>query len=220
MTAKAGWLVAFAMGMILAAPQAAEAKEAGDILIRLRAVDVFPIEGGAADDGTTVINGDTSLDTDFIPELDFSYFFTDNIAAELILATSMHTASVVDSTLGNVDLGTVRLLPPTLTLQYHFLPKGKYSPYLGAGLNYTIFYDKVGGPGNGAVEVNDIDYSNSWGYAFQAGIDIQVDDGWYFNVDMKKIFLDTDINLNNGAARVDDADIDPWVFGAGIGYRF
>ena len=124
--------MAVAMGLALAAPGAAQAKEAGDFLVRLRAVDVFPVEGGAADDGTTVINGDTSLDTDFIPELDFSYFFTDNIAAELILGTSMHNASVVDSTLGNVDLGTVRLLPPTLTLQYHFLPKGKYSPYLGA----------------------------------------------------------------------------------------
>ena len=147
-------------------------------------------------------------------------FTATGTTAELILGTSMHTASVVDSTLGNVDLGTVRLLPPTLTLQYHFLPKGKYSPYLGAGLNYTIFYDKAGGPGNGAVEVNDIDYSNSLGYAFQAGIDIQVDDRWYFNVDVKKIFLDTDINLNQGAVRVNDADIDPWIFGAGIGYRF
>ena len=155
-----------------------------------------------------------------MPELDFTYFLTDNIAAELILATTIHQASVVGSTLGNVDLGTVRLLPPTLLLQYHFLPKGDISPYVGAGINYTIFYDKSGGAGNNAVTVSSIDYSNGFGYAFQVGVDFKIDDKWHLNADMKKIFLKTDINLNRGAVKVNDADVDPWIIGVGVGYTF
>ena len=144
----------------------------------------------------------------------------DNIAAELILATTIHNASVVDSTLGNVDLGTVRLLPPTLMLQYHMLPKGDISPYVGVGVNYTIFYDKSGGAGNSAVTVSSIDYSNGFGYGFQVGVDFKIDDKWHLNADMKKIFLSTDINLNKGAVKVNDADVDPWIIGVGIGYTF
>ena len=75
-------------------------------------------------------------------------FVTKNIAVELILATTLHTASVVKSTLRSVDLGTVRLLPPTLTLQDHFFPDETFSPYVGAGVNYTILYDESGGIGN------------------------------------------------------------------------
>ncbi len=208
------------VGTLAFLPAMALAKSAGDFVIRMRAIGVIPDEGGAADDGTTVINGDTSLDTDFVPELDFTYFITDNIAAELILATTIHQASVVGSTLGNVDLGTVRLLPPTLMLQYHMLPKGDISPYVGAGINYTIFYDKSGGAGNSAVTVNSIDYSNGFGYGFQVGVDMKIDDKWHLNADLKKIFLKTDIDLNNGSVKVDNADVDPWIIGIGVGYTF
>lgn len=208
------------VGTLAFLPAVALAKSAGDFVMRMRAIGVIPDEGGAADDGTTVINGNTSLDTDFVPELDFTYFLTDNIAAELILATTIHQASVVGSTLGNVDLGTVRLLPPTLMLQYHMLPKGDISPYVGVGVNYTIFYDKSGGAGNKAVTVNSIDYSNGFGYGFQVGVDFKIDDKWHLNADLKKIFLNTDINLNNGAVKVNDADVDPWIIGLGLGYTF
>lgn len=201
-------------------PPTVFAKDAGDIVVRLRGIGVVPDEGGAANDGTTRIGGNTSLDDDVVPELDFSYFFTKHIAAELILGTSKHSASVVNSTLGNVDLGTVRLLPPTLNLQYHFLPDERFSPYVGVGVNYTIFFDKRGGQGNSAVRVNSIDYSNSFGYGFQVGMDWKIDDRWHLNADLKKLFLSTDINLNNGAVKVNDADVDPWIIGFGVGYRF
>ncbi len=189
-------------------------------MVRLRGLAVVPDEGGAANDGRAVIGGDTSLDEAYIPELDFTYFFTKNIAAELILGTTRHDASVVGSTLGDVDLGTVRLLPPTLTLQYHFLPAGRFSPYVGLGINYTHFFDKSGGSGNANVAVTDIDYDDSFGAAIQVGLDVQIKDRWYLNLDVKKILLDTDINLNNGTVKVDDADVDPWLIGVGIGYRF
>ncbi len=214
-------LAAVFMFVLMTTSPPVEAKSAGDLVVRFRAIGVIPDEGGAGDAGSVVVNGDTSLDTDVVPELDFTYFITDNIAAELILATTMHTASLVGSTLGNLDLGTVRLLPPTLNLQYHFMPKANFSPYIGAGINYTIFYDQSGGRGNGAgTVVNTISYSNGFGYSFQIGADLKIDDKWHLNADLKKIFLETDINVNNGVIIVNNADVDPWIIGLGIGYTF
>ena len=208
------------VGTLAFLPAMALAKSAGDFVIRMRAIGVIPDEGGAADDGTTVINGDHGSATDVGPEPSFTHSNNDNTAAELMPATTIHDASVADSTRGNVDRGTVRLLPPTLMLQYPMLPKGDISPYVGGGVNYTSFYDKSGGAGNSAVTVSSIDYSNGFGYGCQVGVDFKIDDKWHLNADMKKIFLSTDINLNKGAVKVNDADVDPWIIGVGIGYTF
>jgi len=102
-------------------------------MVRVRAIGVLPNEGGGADDGTTVINGDTDLDDNLVPEIDFTYFITSNIGIELILATTRHQAEVSDSTLGDVPLGEVSLLPPTLTLQYHPFPNDITVPISGPG---------------------------------------------------------------------------------------
>ena len=116
-------------------------KAAGDLLVRGRVIYVQPDEGSSLKLGATAIAGKASVDNSTVPELDFSYFFTDNLAAELILGTTHHHVAAKGSPLGaSVDLGDVWLLPPTVTLQYHFNPKGKISPYVGAGVNYTIFY--------------------------------------------------------------------------------
>ena len=187
--------------------------------VRLRTLAVIPDEGGAADDGVTKIGGSTGADDSVIPELDISYFFTKNIAVELILGTTRHSMSVDNSTLGDVDLGEVSLLPPTLTVQYHPFRDQRFSPYVGAGLNYTIFFNADRGRGNSAVSVNKIEYDNNFGYALQLGMDIKIKDNWYFNVDLKKIFLSTDVNLNDGSVKVDGARLDPWIFGLGVGYR-
>lgn len=196
------------------------AKDAGDIMVRVRGLLFLPDESGAANDGNVMIGGEATVDDTVLPEIDFTYFFTKNIAAELILATTRHSVGVARSSLGDVDLGEVSLLPPTLTLQYHPMPDSKYSPYVGAGINYTIFYNADRGRGGGGVAVTDIDFSDNFGYVLQAGIDIQLADRWYFNADVKKVFLSTDINLNNGLVKADDVDLDPWIVGVGFGYRF
>lgn len=211
--------------MIIAAaaaslPAAVSAKDAGDIMVRFRGIGFMPSESGAANDGTLAIGGEASVDDTIIPELDITYFFTKNIAAELILATTRHSVAVNSSSLGDVDVGEVSLLPPVLTLQYHFMPDSRFSPYIGAGLNYTIFYNASRGRGSSSVSITDVDYSNSLGYALQAGIDIQLRDWWYANFDIKKVFVDTDINVNNGVVRANGTDLDPRVIGVGIGYRF
>ncbi|BDW90752.1 OmpW/AlkL family protein [Thalassospira tepidiphila] len=180
-------------------------KQAGDILIRGRVVGVVPDE----DVDSNTLAGKGEIDNDVIPEVDFSYFVTDNIALELIAGTSKHDVTWSDGK----DLGSVRLLPPTLTLQYHFMPESRWSPYIGAGINYTFFYDSKPG------QFNSVDYDDGFGYAFQAGFDYAISGPWSLNVDVKKIYLETDVSVNNGAVKA-DANIDPWLFGVGIGYRF
>ncbi len=184
-----------------------QARAEGDSpwLIRVRGIYVSPDESASV----RGLAGSVEADGSLVPELDISYFFTDNIAAELILATSNHDMSAT----AGVDLGDVWVLPPTLTLQYHFSPKETFRPYVGAGINYTIFY----GEDKGAVA--SIDYEDGFGYALQAGADFDLGNQWVFNLDVKKLWLNTDVTINGGAITA-DVDLDPWIFGAGFGYRF
>lgn len=181
--------------------------------VRLRGIALVPDEEATI----TVINGDADVEAAYMPELDFTFFFTENIAAELILATTKHDATAVGTTLGDVDLGSVWALPPTLTLQYHLTPGEMVSPYVGVGANLTLFYNAEVATGSA---VTDADYSTAAGFALQAGADISLgDQGWFLNVDGKKIFLDTDVELNS-ASILADLTLDPWVFGVGFGYAF
>ncbi|WP_296384037.1 OmpW family outer membrane protein, partial [Winogradskyella sp.] len=100
---------------------------------RFRIISVIPSPG---DD---IVGADVDINTAIVPELDFTYFFTKNIAAELILATTKHDVELNVAGGTTADLGHVWLLPPTLNLQYHFYADD-FKPYVGAGINYTIFY--------------------------------------------------------------------------------
>jgi len=187
-----------------------KAKQAGDFLIRGRVIGVVPQEDSSTGD---IATGEAKVDNDYVPEVDFSYFLTDNIALELIAATTKHDVKWQNP---DVDLGSVNLLPPTLTLQYHFMADQRFSPYVGAGLNYTMFYNEKSGA------ANSIKYDDGFGYAFQAGFDYAISGPWSLNVDVKKLFLNTDVTADLGGASPAkvDVDLDPWVFGVGVGYRF
>jgi outer membrane protein len=211
MRAVKSHFVLFCGAVLAAAMLSNVALAADDWLVRVRGINVNPDVSSSV----TVIGGKVDIDDDTVPELDISYFFTDNIAAELILATTRHDVKDNGSTLGDVDLGRVSLLPPTLTVQWHFLPDGQVRPYAGAGLNYTFFYDESAPGGT----VTSIDYENNVGYALQAGVDIGIDDHWGINADLKKIWLQSDVTLNGGAIAA-DVDLDPWIFGLGVAYRF
>ncbi|AXG71004.1 outer membrane protein W [Kordia sp. SMS9] len=182
--------------------------------VRARFISVIPSESATIE----AIGGDVSISTAYVPELDFTYFFTENWAAELILATANHDVEAVNTAAGNLDLGDVWLLPPTLTFQYHF-PMGDFKPYLGAGINYTIFYGVDEGP-----IADDVDYDNSFGFAFQAGFDYALNEKWFLNVDVKKILIQTDATVNAtsalGATVGADVDINPLVIGFGVGMKF
>lgn len=183
--------------------------EEGKWMIRARALGVIPDESSTI----TPVGGKAEIDSSVVPEVDVSYFFTPNIAVELIAATTPHDVTARGTSLGDVDVGNAWLLPPTLTLQYHFTGLDGFKPYVGAGVNYTIFYHEDAGV------LSDVDYKNSFGGALQAGVDIPVQDNWMLNLDVKKVFIDTEARFNGGTVRA-DVDIDPWLVGAGIGYRF
>lgn len=212
-------IIAVALGASLSLGAAAmdataqDGKTAGDIMVRGRVIGLLPDESSTV----TVIGGKVDASNEWTGEVDFSYFLTDNIAAELIAATTKHDMAVKGSSSGNVDLGDVWLLPPTLTLQYHFMPKSAFSPYLGAGVTYALFYNK-----DVAAGLRNVKYENAWGYAFQAGFDYSLGNNWYFNADVKKIFLNTDVTVTTNAGTVinADTDLDPWVVGVGFGYKF
>jgi len=208
-TALGGLMAAALLAGNVAHAQTAEfkSKQAGDIVIRARGIALVPDEDTYDD---TLNTGEGHLNNDVVPEVDFSYFLTNNLALELIAATTKHDLTWQNP---NLDAGSVRLLPPTLTLQYHFMPESRWSPYVGAGINYTFFYDSKPG------QFNSVKYEDGFGYAFQAGFDYAISGPWSVNLDVKKIFLDTDISINNGA-NTSKAHLDPWVFGVGIGYRF
>lgn len=180
---------------------------------RLRGIVVTPDESADIE----AIGGDASISTAFVPELDISYFFDENWSLELILATTKHDVEAVGTLVGDIDLGHVWLLPPTLTGQYHFTG-GDFVPYVGAGLNLTLFYGVDEGP-----VADDVDYDTAVGYALQGGFDFMLNDKWFLNVDVKKLFLNTDATVNAttalGATVVADVDINPWIFGFGVGVK-
>lgn len=215
------------------APLLAQA-EAGDWVVRARLVNVSPNEDSNL--GKTVnknvgpvMSGgaELSVDNNLIPELDISYYFTKNIAAELILALgTRHDVSVKGdslATVGNQNLGSINALPPTLTVQWHFNPDQTFDPYVGAGINYTNMLDRNLKFSTGALTGTKIKLdSESWGYALQAGLDVNLKNGWLINADVKYVTIDTDVKANIGGSwtKIDSLDINPWVFGIGIGKKF
>ncbi len=193
-------LVSGALGAVMVAAGSAQA--ADEWLIRARVINVAP------DVSSTLAGADVNDQT--TAELDFTYFINKNVGVELILATTRH-----EVTLNGTSLGKVSVLPPTVTVQYHFNPAGTFKPYVGAGLNYTRFYSVS----LDRVLPLDVD-RNSWGGALQAGFDIALDKSSYLNFDVKKIYIKTDVRNSATGAHVTDLKIDPVVWGIGYGRRF
>ncbi len=168
-------------------------------MFRVRAAEVIPDASSAPVSGV-------DANSSFSPEVDLTYFFTKNIAVEAIAATTRHSIS-----LNGGNLGKVSVLPPTVTLQYHFNPEGSVRPYVGAGINYTRFYNvKLSAP----LDVE----RNSWGGALQIGVDFAVGKNSYINLDVKKIFLETDVK--SSGTYLTTLKLDPVVVGIGYGFRF
>ncbi len=176
-------------------------------LVRVRAVHLDtadksdPVGGVGASDRLTVSNKT-------IPDFDISYFFTPNLAAELLLTYPQKHDVALD---GN-NIGTFKHLPPTLLLQYHFVNNSPFKPYVGAGVNYTTMskVDLLGG--KGGLE------HDSFGLALQAGVDYAIDKKWSLNFDVKKVQIRSDVFISG--AKVSRVKVDPLLVGVGVGYRF
>jgi len=143
-----------------------------------------------------------------IPEIDISYFFTPNIAAELVLTYPQKH----DVYLDGKTIGTFKHLPPSLLAQYHFMPGATLSPYVGAGVNWTTFSSNHILNGQGSLE------HDSWGLALQAGVDYKLNQNWSLNLDVKKLQLRSDVLI--GGVKASKVKVDPVLIGVGVGYRF
>lgn len=194
------------------ASEVANAQQAGDLLVRGRMLYVTPDASA-----TTTIGGTADIDSKVVPEVDFTYFIADNIGLELIAATTKHNATAVGTDVGDVPLGSAWLLPPTLSLQYHMPTTDGFKPYVGAGVNYTFFYsEKAAG-----TPVNGFNLKDSFGFSLQAGMDIDISDDLFLNIDAKKLFLSTDATIPTDLGLVTaDVKINPWILGVGVGTKF
>lgn len=206
--------VGLAMSVLAAtvAMGTAQADE-GSWMVRARAVNLSMANKSDAIGSLSVPADAIEVSDKTIPEVDITYFFTKNIAAELILTIPQEH----DVTLSGTKIGTFKHLPPTLTAQYHFLPDGIVRPYVGAGINYTrISSVSLNVPGVGALDLD----SSSIGAALQVGMDIKLADKIFLNIDVKKIYINSDVMLKATGAKVSAVTLDPIAIGVGIGYRF
>ncbi|WP_395138672.1 OmpW family protein [Schlegelella aquatica] len=178
----------------------AQAAEPSPWLVRVRAVNL----DSANKDSTGL---DLSVNDKVIPEVDVSYFFTPNLAAELILTYSQKH----DVRAGGTKIGSLKHLPPTLTVQYHFDGMGAFKPYVGAGLNYTRF-SNVDLPAGVTID------KDSFGLALQVGADYEISKNVYLNLDVKKVQIRTDVKA--GGAKLGTFKVDPLLVGVGVGFRF
>jgi len=195
--------------------------------VRVRALGVLPASSGSTVNvqgvpALSTPNSSLSIGNSIVPELDISYFITRNVAAELILGVTPHNITG-SGALANLNIGRAWLLPPTLLAQYHLTDFGSFKPYIGIGLNYTIFFGQSAGytPTNG-LGVTNLSLNNTVGGAAQIGFDYMFDKHWGVNVDVKKFILRPTYNATvNGTIPVSGtATIDPWIIGAGVTYRF
>lgn len=196
-------LIAASVGMLLAGQVAAQESP---WMVRARAVQL-----NMANTNNTGVAG-LAVDDKTIPEVDISYFFNKNVAAELVLTVpqKQHVYS------NGADLGTFKHLPPTLTVQYHFTGLNGYKPYVGAGVNFTKISDeKISALGGVSLS------ENSLGGALQMGVDIPLTKQVSFNFDVKKVYIQSHV-YSGGSARTDAGvlKLDPVLVGVGVGYRF
>jgi len=186
---------------------AAFAEELTPWLVRVRLLDVVTERNNTAGGG---VGADTLKVSDQVqPEVDVTYFFTKNIAAELVATYPLsHSLN-----LSGTDIGGLKELPPTLNLQYHFDPMGNLTPYVGAGVTYMRTWDSRAAAG--ALTTS----QSNWGGDLQIGMDYAFDQHWSFNVDIKKVWVSADVQTVGGAS-VLTANINPLLAGIGVGYRF
>lgn len=183
----------------------AVAHDAGDWLVKVGVTHIKP-----KSDNGKVIDNSVGIDvgSSTRPSFSVTYMATKNVGIELLGAFPFKH-DIDAAGLGNI--GSTRHLPPTLSLQWHFLPDSRVQPYVGVGVNYTTFFRT-------RSVLGDLHLSDSWGLAAQAGADIQLDKNWFMSADVRYIDINSKVRLNG--EHIGKVRIDPFVATVGIGYRF
>ena len=212
--------------VLLAGPVMAH--QSGDFIVRMGGIKVAPdVSSDAFDSALPVVGGlEVDVDDDTQLGLTFAYMVTDSIGVELVGATPFTHDIILDTGGSGVVIGETSHLPPTLLAQFYAPQLGPVRGYLGAGVNYTLFFDDsiddaVVSPLLGGADV-DVKLSNSVGFAWEVGADFLINENWLLNASVWNIDIDTEARLYVNDARVDKIDvvIDPWVYMVGVGYRF
>jgi outer membrane protein len=208
-----------------------QAYQAGDMIMRFGTATVAPNDESSTvrlNGGYIVSGGEAKVDSDTQAGVTFAYLLTENLGVELLAATPFkHNITgnkSLQGALGIKDLGEAKQLPPTLTLQYYFNGlSSSMTPYVGAGVNYTTFFSEDASHGLESTlgGKTSLKLSDSWGLAAQAGLDIQLNDNWLLNAAVWYIDIETKATFKSPAGTVKtDVRVDPWVYMAGIGYKF
>ena len=210
---KIGWLVGCCL-LLGSALSPCYAADDSPWLLRARLLGIYPNDSSSE---ITLIGGEADVGEAFTPDLDVTYFFTDNFATELVFfAYSQHDVEAKDTAVGDIDLGSFDLLPPTVTAQYHFMPNKSFRPYVGAGLSYVVIPSEDPGDAD-AVRYDD----GVVGYTLQAGFDFFFNQNWCINFDLKRVWVEVDVEVDAlGTTVKTTVDVDPWLLGIGIGYHF
>lgn len=204
-------IVAATLGALLFAASAGAQQSEGKILVRVRALSLTPADKSDAIPSLNVPSDAITVSKKIFPEVDISYFFAKNFAAELVLTYPQQH----DVKLSGTKIGTFKHLPPSLLIQYHFLPEGLVRPYVGVGGNLTLISNvNIAVPGVGALDLD----KSSVGVAGQIGADIKVGKATFFNLDAKKVTIGSDVKL--GSTKVSAVKVDPLLLSVGFGWRF
>lgn len=195
---------------------AACAHEAGEFFMRAGSATVRPTEGSdnvLGSLGSFHVNNNTQLG------LTMTYMATDNVGVELLAATPFRHKVGTGPT---GDIATVHHLPPTLMAQWYFGDaNSKVRPYIGAGINYTMFFDEKFNDTGKSAGLSDLSLKNSWGAAGQVGLDYLINRNWLINASVWYMDIDTDVRFKAGGVQQSvSTRLDPWVFMFSAGYRF
>lgn len=226
--------------LLAATGTAVQAYEKGDWVLRVGATTVDPDTDSDTINLPTGLEAEADVDDDTQLGIIPAYMITDDFGFELLAATPFEHdieaqgKGAINGT--NLNAGSTKHLPPTIMFQWY--PRGGNSgwqPYVGAGINYTVFFDEdvdgdlkglLGDLTDGAVDDADLDLDESFGVAFQAGVDVPFSEHWAFNAAVWYIDIDTTakitpkVNGNSADSVKFDVDIDPWVYNIGIAYKF
>jgi len=217
------------IALLSALPTAALANQAGDILVRGGLAMVAPdtgktpiLLGGSADNGMSLtVDDNTQLGLNFV------YFFDSNWAIELLAATPFtHDVTLQDpkATLDadGAALAEVSHLPPTLSALYYFDTNSALNPYVGVGLNYTIFFDEEFSDAATGLGLSNLELDGSFGYSVQVGADYHINDKWHVNASVRYIDINSDASFDVAGDNIGSAsiDIDPMVYSIMLGYKF
>lgn len=204
-------IAAAALALAVSAP--VSAYEAGDWIVRIGGSNVAPKQ-----DNGEILGLGITIDDQTTLSITGEYMISDSWGIELLASTPFqHAVSV-----GGVQVSTIKHLPPTLSANYHFNSDSDFQPYLGIGVNYTLFFSEkntggltvLGVPSDPKLTLDD-----STGLALQAGVDLMLNDRTSLNVGVRWADIDAEIELDGAGTGV-DAEIDPLVYTLAIGYKF